>query len=37
MSPPPVPEGEWPDENAKKILDERLAPTKLIMLEMTDK
>ena len=36
MGLPPVAEGEEPDENAKKILEERLAPTKMIVLEMKD-
>ena len=33
----PVVEGEEPEENAKKVLQARLAPTKLIVLEMSDK
>lgn len=36
MGLPPTAEGDEPDENAKKVLDERVAPTKLIVLEMTD-
>jgi len=33
----PAVEGEDPpDENAKKIVEERLVPTKLIVLEMTN-
>ena len=36
MGLPAVAEGEEPDENAKKIVEERLAPSKLIILEMKD-
>lgn len=32
----PVTEGEEPEENAKKVLEARLAPTQLIVLEMSD-
>ncbi len=32
MGYPPMPEGEEPDENTKKVLDERLAPNKFILL-----
>lgn len=33
---PPAAEGQQPEEGAKKILDTRLAPTKLIILSMSD-
>ena len=36
MGLPPVAEGEEPDENAKKIVEERIAPTKFVILEMSD-
>lgn len=36
MGLPPALQGQEPDENAKKILEERLAPTKMIILDMPD-
>lgn len=36
MELPTPAEGEEPDENAKKILNKSLAPTKFILLEQSD-